>query len=407
MEDNSSIKSSSRTLKRVGHSFLELGLGQAIASLSGFFLTLGLVHFLPPHSYGLYSYLLSAIAVISLFGYSGLNTMVAQETARGELGSFKEAFPIKFLWSLPASLITLLGALYYFFNGNPIMGGAFLVATFTIPVVSASSLYVSFLNGTKEYRKVAIDNALRNLVICASVLLCAYFTRSVFGCVLAFYGSTALYQTIRYLMISRHAPSSTSIKKDKFGFASHLSFMEIAMNIGTQIDKILIFHFLGAVSLAFYSLALAPISQLQGVTKIMSTLTLPPFSTTSFSHLKKRLVGFIVLSFIGSMILSLLYSLFARYFFITFFPTYETSIFYSQLLSLGLVVIPATIPLQALMSHQKTKELYIIQASKPFMKILLCVCLIPFFGILGAILAYVIASFLYFFIATLLFFRAT
>jgi O-antigen/teichoic acid export membrane protein len=367
-----------------------LSIGQTFAALSSFILTVFLVRILDQSEYGQYSYIISLAGVIAIFSHSGMDTAVAQAVAKGYQRSVMDGFWAKLKWCIPVSVITLGVSLYYLYRDNEILGFSILIIALTTPLLATSSLYGAYFNGKKEFKKLAYDNVFRNATISISILIVAYLTHNITYIVLAFFLSNTLISVARFANLLMKIPKSDNqMAQSTLSFGKHMSVMELLGNVTSYVDKIVIFQFLGATHLAFYSLALAPIKQLSSVARVTRTLVLPKFSTRSAHELKKLMHHKILIFFLILLVVTVAYCFFAQLFFHVIFPEYEEALLYSQVLSLGLLFMPSVLYLEALSALKRKRELYIVNITKSLTRIALMAVLIPLYGVWGAILTFI------------------
>jgi len=177
-------------------------------------------------------------------------------------------------------------------------------------------------------------------------------------------------------------------------FGKHLSLMSAMGTVAGHIDKILLWHFLGAVPLAIYSFATLPITHFQKALKISETLAFPKFANQEKEIFKKTLIPKI-LKFSAILIIPVgLYILLAPYVYKLVFPQYLESIKYSQYYALVLLLFPKRFIGQVLTAQAKTKSIYAITTTNILVKIVLLLILLPLYGIWGAIAALMLPSLL-------------
>jgi O-antigen/teichoic acid export membrane protein len=181
-------------------------------------------------------------------------------------------------------------------------------------------------------------------------------------------------------------------------YGKHLSLMGIIGLIAEQIDKILLFQFMGPIKLAIYSFAILPVEQIRTPLQNIQELALPKLSTRSKKEIKKNLPKKLLKSIIFILIMIAIYIILVPYFFKIFYPQYIDSVFYSRLFSFDLLVFPISMMVLTLQAKMKTKELYKINIINPIIRIILLVVLIPLYGMLGAIIAILLSQIFYFFI---------
>ena len=71
-----------------------LSLSQGIAMLAGFFISIAFANLFPKESFGTYKFILSMVAILGVFSFTGLSTSVVQSVARGFGGSLRQGFRI-------------------------------------------------------------------------------------------------------------------------------------------------------------------------------------------------------------------------------------------------------------------------------------------------------------------------
>jgi O-antigen/teichoic acid export membrane protein len=201
---------------------------------------------------------------------------------------------------------------------------------------------------------------------------------------------------VLYRATIRKFRPNTAVDPETLPFVKHLSFMGILGKVGENIDKILVFHYLGAVQLAMYTFAQTPIAQLKLLADIPVRVALPKISERDFETLQSSLPRK-TLFLVGGMFLAVMvYILIAPVLFKILFPAYVDAVIYTQFLALSLVFTPSAMFSAALTAHMKTRELYISQAILPMLKIGLFVVMLPLYGIWGAIWVTVIHQFITF-----------
>ena len=168
-------------------------------------------------------------------------------------------------------------------------------------------------------------------------------------------------------------------------FSKHLSLMNVLDIVASNIDKILVFHYLGAAQLAIYALALAPVRELRRLRSFFFTPAFPKFSQRSLPELKRSLPPRMVLLFFFVSLVVVLYILAAPYIYQYIFPQYMDSVLFSQVFALTLLFMPISVLPEVLTAHLKKKPLYIIRIITPLARILFIVILLPLYGIWGII----------------------
>jgi O-antigen/teichoic acid export membrane protein len=365
--------------------------GQGVAMLAGFCLSLAFANLFPKESFGTYKFILSMAGIVGVFSLSGMGTAITQAVTRGFDNSLRQGFRISLKWSIVMFLAGLgLGA-YYYLNDNKLLSYSFLLVGALSPITTSTNLYGAYLLGKKDFRRISLYGMIQNITPAIILILALFFSPNLPAIITVYFIIGAIVPSILYYKIMRIYRDGNG-KEDPglISYVGHLSTMEVIGKIIHYLDKILIFHFLGAVPLAIYAFAIAPVEQLQGGKKILSTLILPKLSERPFEELQKSTPRKALLLTVYAIGLAGLYVLFAPYFYKLFFPQYLDSVLYSQIYSLTLLAVSGTMFNETLLAHKKKKELYLHRTIIPVVQIVLFFILLPLFGLMGLIVTHVI-----------------
>jgi len=368
-----------------------LSLSQGIAMLAGFFISIAFANLFPKESFGTYKFILSMVAILGLFSLTGIGTAVTQAVARDNGGSLRQGFRINLKWSIGVVLGGLGFSIYYYINGNTLLAFSFLLAGLLSPLTASASLYGAYLMGKKDFRRSAFYSIIRNTVPALALILALFLTKSLGIIIVVYFVVGALVPLFLYY-ITKRAYQNENKKEDPeiVSYSGHLSVMSLIGNIANFLDKILIFHYLGAVPLAIYAFAIAPVEQLQGGKKILATLIMPKISQRPFEELQKSGPRKALLLTVYALGLAFLWVIFAPYFYKFFFPQYLDSVFYSQIYSFTLLAVSGTIFNETLIAHKKQRELYLHRTIVPIVQIVLFFILLPLYGLMGLVITHVI-----------------
>ncbi|MBI2065501.1 MAG: oligosaccharide flippase family protein [Candidatus Zambryskibacteria bacterium] len=368
-----------------------LSLGQGVAMLSGFLISLAFANLFPKESFGNYKFILSVASILGIFTFTGLNTSIIQSTARGFGGSLRQGFRINLKWSIGIFLGGLALGIYYYINGNILLSFSFLLAGILLPITASAGLYGAYLMGKKDFKRSTFYGMARNIVPAVALIATLIISPSLPVIIAVYFVIGALVPLFLYYKTLRAYKHEN--KEEDPGivlYSGHLSAMDIIGNFAHYLDKILIFHYLGAVPLAIYAFAIAPVEQLQSGKKILSTLILPKISGRSFEELQESGPRKALLLTIYALGLAFLWVILAPYFYRLLFPQYLDSVFYSQIYAFTLLAISGTIFNETLIAHKKKKELYLHRTIVPIVQIVLFFILLPLYGLMGLVVTHVI-----------------
>jgi len=368
-----------------------LSFGHGVAMLSGFGLSIAFANLFPKESFGTYKFILSVVGILGALSLTGLGTAIIQATARNFGGILNQSFRINLKWSVGIFIGGIILGTYYYINGDMILSFSFILAGIFSPVITSSGIYASYLLGKKDFRRNSLYSMIRNFVPAATLILTLLLTQNLLIIIVVYFcSSVSVSLFLYYKTVNAYRGTNNAEDPELLSYSGHLSIMEIIGRISGQLDKILIFHYLGAAPLAIYAFAIAPIEQLQGGKKILSSLIIPKLSTRSFEELQKTAPRKALLLTVYALGLAGVYALIAPYFYKFFFPQYLDSVFYSQIYSLTLLAVSGTIFNETLMTHKKKTELYLHKTIVPILQIILFLILLPIFGIMGLIFTHII-----------------
>lgn len=360
-----------------------------IAFISFYFLT----NLLTQTDYGTYQYILSAFSILSVFSLAGIDTSIIKSIAQGKEKTFLLAVKTKFKWSLIGGLFAFLSSLWYFLHHNFLLGFSFLLITIFLPFIPIFNLYLSYFQGKKRFDLQSQALILVNLAELLFLIPVLIFTKNLILVLIAYFLSQFLVNLIIFIYTLRQIKKS-EIDDSAIEFGKHLSLMSALGILGDQIDRIVLWQFLGPVSVAIYSLAKIPYQRVCEIIPL-SALALPKISEKEISQIKKKVLvlTFKLLPFFIIASLALIIS--APIIYKILFPKYLSSIKYLQIFSLGLIFIPFSLLGTVFIVQERKKELYVLTFCSQIGKIILFLVLIPTFGILGAVLTELIVSFFY------------
>jgi len=365
---------------------------------STFFLTsvLGLAqiiifaNFLPKEVYGTYKYILALAGTFSFLTLTGMNTAVTQAAAQSESSAILSyAVKVQLKWNfIFTAVITGLSA-YYFINNNILFAESLFVLGLIFPLATTFNTYGAFLIGKKDFRRASLYGTVTPVIQTISLAIGALLTQDVFILILI-YSTTGLVPNlffyIRTFKIYKSDTLKSEDKKSVLEYSKHLSFMHVLSGIAQYVDKIVIFHYLGAVQLAVYGLALAVPERIRGYTKNMGAMIMPKLSEKTLEDINKTFYKRVLQGMAMGAIVSIAYILIAPSFYRILFPKYLEAVIYSQIFSLTLIfILPANYMSGVFNAHKMLRALYFSSLSANVIKISLYLILGKYFGIWGVI----------------------
>ena len=371
-----------------------LTLGQVISTLASFLLAIAFANLLDPVVYGNYKYILSLLGILGIFALPGMGTAIIQAVARNLEGSFYKGFKEKLKWGALGSLTALGLAGYYFFKGNYLLPIPLLISAVFLPLMQASGVYGSFLTGRKLFNIETKYSIVRQIIFVGAMVTTLFLTKNLFWLIAVYFASNTFLNYFFYLFTRKKFQPNKKEDLQTLSYGKHLSLMNIITTIAGYLDKILVFHYLGAIEVAIYSFAIAPPEHIKALLKNIQPLALPKFAQREKKELKSM-----VFKKMGKLCLILLpiiafYIVVAPFLYKILFPRYLNSVLYSQIFAVSLITIIGILPLTAFQSQMAKKQLYQWNIYGSLIQIILLFFFVYFYGLIGVILARVTSRFI-------------
>ena len=368
-------------------------LGNIFSAVIAIFSSIAFANLLDPVTYGNYRYILSVAGILGIFSLGGIATAVAQAVARGLEGSFYTGLKVRLKWGMLGSLGALLLAGYYFIKGNYLLLVPLLTLAVFLPLMRSFNIYSSFLEGKKVFSskiKYSIFSHFLSVATSVGVLL---ITKNLIWLVAAYFISNVSLNCFFYLRTKKKFQPNRREDPQTISYGKHLTLIGTLGEIASQLDRVLLFTFIGANQLSVFTFALLIPDQIRNIFKNIVTLAFPKLSVKSITEIKKGMRQKTWQLFALAIIVVISYIIIAPYIYKLIFPQYPDSIFYSQIYILSVMTLPVILMMTTFRAKLMKKELYLLQINS-FVQIILSFILIPKFGILGAILSRLIVKFI-------------
>lgn len=383
-----------------------LMLGYTGQMVLGLILAVALTRLLPKEAYGTYQFVISVCAIIGGFTLSGMGTALMRSVARGSRGSLRYAFTTQLVWSSGIVLAAGTTALYYFVNGNSELALAFLLSGICLPLLSGFSLYRPYLEGKQLFRESTMLGMWRRPLPVIAVIIALLLTKDPIILVITYFASQTISMGLLYWLIVRKYPEPAEANPELSNYSKHLSVMNIVSLITNNLDKLLVFHYLGAAPVAIYTLAQLPFAQINRMFGLIGSLIFPKFARQDFDTLRKSLSHKTLIFSLATTAIVAIYIFVSPYIFTLLFPAYPEAVLLSQVLILALLVKPATLYGQVFSAHGLKHIQYFVQISTTVLKLALLVALLPLYGLWGAVGVTLVMSLYWALIVALLFYTS-
>lgn len=370
-----------------------MNLNFFIVSGLSLLLSVAFANLLPPATYGMYQYLLSLSALASALMMSGMESAVIQAVARGYEGALRSSVRVQLRWAVVPGLLGLTGAVYYFVHGNIEVGIGLVCIAILTPLVSTFSTYSAFLNGKQEFRRAFYYGSIVTAAYYASIFLALFFLKSAPVLLLVNLGANTLALGFVYWKTLKRYRPNDSVDPTTIPYGKHLSVLTAFGLVLTQLDSLFVFHFLGPVKLAVYSFASLIPERAGSLFNFVGAAALPKFANQSIVEIRKNIVAKTLRVGAVALLAALVYSLLAPLLFRLVFPQYLSAIAYTQIYA-GIIALLAMINMvnTTLIAQQMKRELYIVGVMNSVLLVCLQIPLLLTHGILGMLVARMIAD---------------
>lgn len=367
-------------------------IGQGAGLVAAFILAIAVGHFVPKEVYGTYKFIQSVVNILVLFSLTGISGAVFQSAAQGYDGALRKGFWQNIKWSILVFVLGLVVAGYYVLNGNTTIAIGILIGASLSPFIASASLFGPFLGGKKDFRRQMIYGVVDNVIPIAIFIGVVSLTSDPVVLVATYFVTNALAALFFYNRTVTIYHATLNKQDTEFGtYSKHLSALGIIGGIADRIDQILLFHYVGAAQLAVYNFAIAIPDQVRGPVKNLSSMIQAQFAIRPTTEIRQGLWHKAFLLFLLALVVTGVYVLAAPYIFTIFFPKYAEAIQFSRIYALWILTIPLDPFTTYLSAKKKTGRLYAIYIFASVTQVASMLIGVIFWGLIGLILARVIA----------------
>ncbi len=372
-----------------------VGLGYCIQIVSGLIVMIALANLLPKESLGTYQFILATASILSAFTLSGMGIALTRAVAQGNDSMLRTGFRTKMLWNIGIAVAAGVLATYYFINGNNELALGFLIVGAFAPLLEGFNLYEPFLTGKEHFKQSVLLGAWRKPLPVIALIVTAFLSQNPIVLVLIYFLSHTISTGSVFLLVMRkyQIPRMTKKDGDSITYSKHLSVMRFLSITATNADKLLLFHFLGPVQVAIFTIAQLPVRYTRNALHQLRSLVMPKLAKRDFITLSQSMPQKVYLFILIAIVITIVYIIVTPFLFPLLFPEYPESVLLTQVLALSVLFLPHSMYTHALTAHEKTKQLYIVNLVTPTTRITLLITLIPLYEIWGAVYAILISGF--------------
>jgi O-antigen/teichoic acid export membrane protein len=365
----------------------------SIASLSIISLTFyAFANWLPKESYGTYQYILSVADLFGIFVLSGVDTAIARSTSRGKEGSIIQGVLTKIRWGLLGGVGSLILGVYYLTHANTILGWGFIITGLFVPFWEAPGVYGNYLQGKRRFDLINIGDVLTQFSVAIVLIPALFLTKNVLIILALYLLVMLLARTGLFFYSTWKLPLNTEADSEMIPYGKHLSFMLVIGTLASNVDTILLWHFLGPASVAVYKFSQSIPARANGVLKSINRMAFPKMAAQDPDRLQATLMHKVWLMVGVGALGALAYVIAAPFIFDFFLPQYKEAVPYTTFASILIVLQPFSLISSALTAQAKKGSLYIWTIGTPLLRIVLFFLLIPLGGLWGAMIGLILAK---------------
>ncbi len=363
-----------------------------LTSLLSIALVWAFANLLPKETYGTYKFIMSLAGSLSFLTLTGINTVVTRATTQGQEGVLQYALKIQLRWNMLFTIAALFVAGYYFIHNSPLIGTSLCIIAVTFPLTTSFNTFSAYLLGKREFRKMSVYSIITSLFYITAMVGTLALTNNLLIIVTAYALGNLLPLLVFYYVTQSEIKERTEIlaehKAELLNYLKHLSLMNVFSTLSQYVDKIVIFHYIGAIQLAVYGVALAIPERIRGYFKTVSALIIPKTSGKTIEEVRSIFYTRVFQSFLIGLITSLAYIAIAPFVFRLLLPNYLEAIQYSQVIALVFIfILPGSYIGEIFRSHKMIRALYLSSVTAHVSRIILFILCGMTWGVWGVIIA--------------------
>lgn len=368
-----------------------LTTSNATIALTAFISSIAFGYFVPKDVFGMYQYMLTILGILTIATLPKVNDAMSQAVARGIEGELRKAFRVRTRWGVLASLGALGIATYYYLNSNILLSETFAIVALFVWCFDALGMYVTYLKAKKLFREASMYKVIFRVAGLLCMIGVIWWTQNLWAIVFAYfaiYGGIHVLSGIRTL---RQYPPNELQDPDAIRYGKSLSFLGAFKAIVMQLDKVLVFHYLGAAELAVYFFATAPVDQLRSMLSALAELALPKFSQAREAALRSTLIRKLLrFEFAILLPITVVYIVCIPYVFPLVFPAYRESVPFTEIYALSIIFFPTLLLSTALLAQKKERAIWLTRIVSPIIRLAVLIPAVQWWGLWGMTIGVVV-----------------
>lgn len=365
-------------------------LGQVIIFISTILLVWVFANYVDPAEYGLYKFVLSTATIAAITSLTGFSISIAKNVALGFEVSLNKILKVQITYGLLGAAGLLVISYYYLLQDNSLLASLFAIAAIWVPFYEPLSNYQYLLQGKKEFKLQIILRIIQRFILSAGLITIILFVENIAVITFAYFLLLTTSNLLAYLytintypvLNDENTPYSRLISYGKNITMQNVFFVGVG-----QLDKILLFKFLGPVQLAAYYFATAVPNEIQGVLGNINAVAFPKLVDKNSKEFKHALIRKIGLFSALLIVVVFAYIVSAPILFKLLFPVYAEYVFISQLFIGTILFTPFSLLWSYFYAIENKKATWFGTILGPSVFITGIIVLVPLYGLVGAVAA--------------------
>ncbi len=365
-------------------------LGQAAIFISSLLLAWVFANYVLPSDYGLYKYVLSIATLATLTSLTGFGISISRATVQGHDVALNKILKTRIKYGTLGAVALFSFAGYYLYRDNTLLASLFALTAIWIPFLDSLTDYQFLLQGKKDFKTQTYLKIFQRLFLSILLVSVILLSKNIVVITFSYFALLNISNYLIYIFTIKKYPVTDDANTpyeniDRYG--KQVSLQNIFFIGAGQLDKILMFKFLGPSQLAIYFFAMAIPNEIQGVLGNINSVAFPKLVDKTSREFKFALIKKIF-TFTSIMVIpAILYIFAAPYLFKWLFPVYIDAVFISQLYIGTVLFIPVGLLWHYFYATKNQKALWYGTFAGPGILILGILVFVPKFGLLGAVMA--------------------
>lgn len=369
-----------------------LNLNNLISSIFALVISILFAKFVPKEIYGSYQFLISLISITGTLTLTGMNAAVTQAVARSYEGVFKDSVKTQLNFSIIPIILGFVFSIYYFLKGNSSLPIPLIISALLMPLSNALNTWGAFVSGKKRFDSFFFQSQILNTIYYGAMIIVIMVYPKMIPLVVANFGAMFLGNLICYTYTVKKFKPNKKSEPEALQYGKKLSVSSILPLVSIHIDNILIFHILGAQSLAVYVFASNIPDKFMSLIRPVSTIAIPKIAEGLDDWKRSLFIQKVFRFSFVAITMSIIYILISPFVYKILFPNYTESIVFSQIYIFATAFSAIANFCLASIFALRSNNIFKYNIWNPIVNIILIVFGAYTFGIWGVIIGKIIGN---------------